>query len=217
MQICSRIMSVIDAIHELETNAKKASMTAVVAKSQLPYNDGKKALDEAVNAGYVQYLSGPRSYSLIGDGIKLGLNEVDVEVNLAKGHVKVDHRVAQDAPQDAKPNTNAIIPPTPKTPPMGASDKRQAIDALIERLGFGSVRETRTEVFFEYVGGKGKIQLYPVRGKWTMYMSKNRGVDITLEQINGLIMGKGDIKSSYVALKDAESRIDLHTLKELLG
>lgn len=218
MNICSRVISIISAIHELESDAKKASMTALVSKSQLPYNEGKKALQEAVDAGYVQFLSGPRAYSLIGDGIKLGNNEIDVNVVLWDQHVKVDHRVAPQKPDsESKPKTNTIVPQQPKAPPMKAEEKHLACEQMVEKLGFGIVRSTRTEVFFEFTGAKGKFQLYPVRGKWTMYLSKIRGYDMTLEQLNKLIMDKGEVKSSYVALKDAEAAVDLATLKGLLS
>ncbi|CAL9995172.1 hypothetical protein VPHK469_0185 [Vibrio phage K469] len=218
VKLCSRVISIIDAIHELESDSKKASMTALVSKSQLPYNEGKKALQEAVDAGYVQFLAGPRAYSLVGDGIKLGNNEIEVDVQLWAHHVKVDHRVAPQTASDGDaPKTNTIIPQQPKAPPMGASDKLNAVNAMVEKLGFGIVRETRTEVFFEFTGSKGKFQLYPVRGKWTMYLSKIRGVDMSLEKLNELILGKGDIKSSYVALKDAEAAVCLKTLHGLLS
>ncbi|QZI90407.1 hypothetical protein MYOV003v1_p0083 [Vibrio phage 207E48.1] len=216
MKICSRHVAIIDAIHDLETNAKKASMTALVAKSQLPYNDGKKALAEVVEKGWVEYLSGPRAYSLCGEGKELGANSIEVEVILAEGHVKSDARPQQSSPA-VKTTTNTIAPVAPKSPPMGMSDKLEAVNGLVETLGFGTARGTRTEVFYEYTGSKGKFQLYPVRGKWTMYLSKVRGVDISLEQLNKLILDKGVIKSSYVALKDAMGVIDVHTLKELLS
>lgn len=208
------MIATLDTIHHLAENGKGATKSSISALSGLPTTSVGKALEEAKELGWVVTASGVRNgWALSGEGKAIGANEVEVEIVFDSSYVDVRGAGTSSTEQE-EPSTKS------KTINLldvsGVQDSRyKACEELVNQIGWGIVKQTKTETFVVHEGKSAKIQLYPVKGDWTAYLFKLRGSDSTMEELRDEF-GMGEVKSSYVVIKQVNSEIDLKQLKDIL-
>lgn len=208
------LIAALDCVYTLSECGKNATKSSVSTLAGLPNSVIGKALKECSDKGWLVSASGTRGgYALTDEGLPIAANEVEIEVEFEGSYVSSVGCKAHSEPTSEPLGESKAVNLLDVS---GARDSRyDACQAIANDIGWGEPKQTKTETFVEHTGSSVKIRLYPVRGHWTAYLYKLRGSDTTMQDIRDEF-GMGEVKNSYVVIKEIDKEIDLKQLKEIL-